>query len=243
MATPLPEMAVISTINKGWNILQQRLAPGRLSETDHNVEVLTTWCKPRYDLKNPQNTAEQVANTLMLAVEAIYFDNILDWDKHPSAHFVSEIQRKHTEAHRAAQIKKEQKAAEENSEAAFWERQKAAEAAKKAEVNAKKADVLKQAIHSTIMTVEESGSRPNTIDHAKSEKTRERLFNFVTHRRQQRVSDEVILSELKEVRWADDIKRELERRWDKVPTAKKEKEQRDSLGGDVRRVGALGSLI
>jgi hypothetical protein len=243
MATQLPQIDIVEKGNRAFAILQQSLAPGKLATSQKNVDALYEWTSKRYKLHDPSANAEGIASVLLEAVEALYFNPGLDWEVQPSKFLVDKWQQNATQRMAAIQIKKDADARNDNSEAAFWARQKAAEDTKAKEAADKKAEVVKQAIHSTIMTVE-IYSGPNRVDHGESEKTRQYLFNFVAHRRNQRVSDEKILKELREVinPGVNDIYRELVRRWETVPAEEQQSGGRDSLGGDVRKIGKLGSI-
>ena len=215
----------------GFRLLQEGLHPAKLEDTKENGKILLDWVTARgYDLQTMN--AQQIAAILRVAVENIIFENTLTWSVQPIK-LRRQLEIKRTEEIEAAELKRRQAERAENSEKAFFERVKQGEKEGKAtkDNDKAKAEAIARNIQSVILAIEENGNRPGVIDHQKSELARQYLFNFVNHRRSQRVPDATILKELREVTSpaVEDIKRELERRWE-LTAVEAPKPRRDSLG-------------
>jgi len=248
MTTLLPELAIQNTFDQGWNILQQRLSPGRLAVTERNAAILMGWCKARYDMQAPTNTAEQIANTLMLAVEARLFDppnspTTLDWAVKPSKSFIASVQQKRTaefEAKQKAQIEKDKLA---NTQPFSLTDQIEAEKQQKEE---EKREATAQAqIDNLIENFTINGRVPNTTDWDMTNQCRAALRGIKINAPGGKYSAPLTLKVVQQAFYGETpaaIIRLAQQAVEKMNEAKDTKVQRDSLGGDVKRVGALGGI-
>ena len=249
MTTPLPEVQIISVFDQGWNMLQQRLAPGRLAATDNNAKILLDWCYARYDMKAPTNTAEQIANTLQLAVEARLFDppnspTPLDWAVKPSKSFISMVQQKRTAEHEAKQKLQIEKDKQANTQPFSLTDQ--IEKEKQSKEEAQREASAQAQIDNLIENYLVNGRVPNTIDHTETNKCRAALRGIKINAPGGKYSAALTLKVIQQAYYGEtaaDIIRLAQKAVEKMNENKNTKEQRDSLGGDVRRVSASGSLI
>jgi hypothetical protein len=64
----LPVIDVAANHQQAFAIVQGQLSPGKLSMSDKTARLLRDWTNKEYDMKNPQNTAEQLAVAYLEAV-------------------------------------------------------------------------------------------------------------------------------------------------------------------------------
>jgi len=248
MANPLPELDVISVFDQGWNILQQRLSPGRLAVTERNAAILMDWCKARYDMQAPTNTAEQIANTLQLAVEARLFDppnspTTLDWAVKPSKTFIDTVQQKLTaEFAKKGKARIEKEKLENTQPFSLTDQIEKEKQQKEAEKHEASAQAQ---IDNLIENFTINGRVPNTTDWDATNQCRTALRGIKINAPGGKYSAALTLKVVQQAFYGETpaaIVRLAQQAVEKMNEAKNTNVQRDSLGGDVKKVGALGGI-
>ena len=180
MATPLPAVNVVQNFRDAWELLQQRLAPGRLAESDANIVALRTQVAKKYKMESVQAAApQQIADVLYEAVEALYFNGVLQWEKTSQAFHQKMVMKRQQEfeAKERARVEREKL---KNSKP-FDTGGKHAEAQKAKDAEEKRQKIAQAQINFLIETYSVNASYPGAIDQSKTEAGRAALRGIRIH--------------------------------------------------------------
>jgi hypothetical protein len=244
----LPQVQIAKILNDGWDLLQSQLSPGRLERNDHNYTLLIAFVEKRgIALAHPGSTPDGVAYWLMLGVEHYLFntspEKSLQWALKPSKFFVDQVQQKITYEYEVKERKRREKEAAENrkefSNTAQVENEKATKEEAKLEATA--TAYIDQLVENFTI----NGRVPNTIDYAATDACRaalRRIKIYVGGKYSAQATLAIVQQAFYGQTPSEIASLAEKARLKMIENQTRKAGGRDSMGGDVRKVGRLGGV-